>query len=262
MKTKDTSRGLQIPKFGTSGWHIRWNGRYTDPSGWEACGLSYNNPFHDNWSKSFVEPVYEPRDFGFEQLTDFEAIWMQGEKMHEGGGGGGSNSGDGRGNENSTPDDPPGSQKNNTSEKIQNETNKVAEVLTFFGGALKITGETAGELTGVLKIALRICNTYTGIAIGVNAVGNYIRYDNGEISFYSMIARDGMTLIEFGISKAPWGIGIIPSIALTSYDIVGGFEQTLYNDAWVKTQIHNWDQQLYQYRPDPGYQPIYYHHGK
>ena len=36
--------------------------RYTDPSGWEAYGLSHNNPFHDNWSKSFVEPVYEWRD--------------------------------------------------------------------------------------------------------------------------------------------------------------------------------------------------------
>lgn len=37
--------------------------RYVDPSGWEACGLTHSNPFHDNWSKSFVEPAYEPRDF-------------------------------------------------------------------------------------------------------------------------------------------------------------------------------------------------------
>ena len=37
--------------------------KYVDPSGWEACGLTHSNPFHDNWSKSFVEPAYEPRDF-------------------------------------------------------------------------------------------------------------------------------------------------------------------------------------------------------
>ena len=59
--------------------------RYTDPSGWEACGLSHNNPFHDNWSRSFVEPVYEPRDLGIEQLTDYDAIWMKGEELHGGG---------------------------------------------------------------------------------------------------------------------------------------------------------------------------------
>jgi len=42
----------------------------------------------------------------------------------------------------------------------------------------------------------------------------------------------------------------------------GVVEQELSYDAWVKTQIHYWNQQLYQYRPDPGYQPIYYRHGK
>ena len=236
--------------------------KYTDPSGWRMQGdMNHGNSFNENWGQNYGEKIYTATEV--RQMLWAMGIpigtWMAGNEMQESC----SNSGDGGvRNEYSAPDDPPGSQKNNTSEKIQNETNKGAEVFTFFGGALKITSETAGELTGVLKLASRICNTYTGIAIGVNAVENYVRYDSGEISFYSMIARDGMTLIEFGISKVPWGIGIIPSIALTSYDIVGGFEQTLYNDAWAKTQVHNWDQQLYQYRPDPRYQPIYYHHGK
>ena len=260
--------------------------KYTDPSGWVMVGgMTPSNPFHDNWGQNFGEKIYTSTEVR-QMLWTMDisiGIWMVGNEM-KGGGGGCSNSGDGgessnikggqtnntSGNESqkvstvepSTPDDPPGGKKRNTAEKIENETNKGAAGLTLFGGALKITGETAGELTGVLKLASRICNTYTGIAIGVNAIGNYVRYDSGEISFYSMFARDGMTLIEFGISKAPWGIGIIPSIALTAYDIGGGFEQTLYNDAWVKTQIHYWNQQLYQYRPDPGYQPIYYRHGK
>ena len=60
--------------------------RYTDPSGWRLCGPMPGNPFHDNWSRSFVEPVYEPRDLGIEQLTDYEAIWMRGEELHGGGG--------------------------------------------------------------------------------------------------------------------------------------------------------------------------------
>lgn len=61
---------------------------YTDPSGWLPLGPMPGNPFHDNWSKSFVEPVYEPRDLGKEQLTDYDAIWMQGDEVHGGGGGG------------------------------------------------------------------------------------------------------------------------------------------------------------------------------
>ncbi|MBR6441339.1 MAG: hypothetical protein IKS44_04750, partial [Bacteroidales bacterium] len=160
------------------------------------------------------------------------------------------------------PDDPPRQNKNNTAEKIQNATNKSGAGLTLVGGALKMTGETTGGLTGLLKLSSRICNTFTGIAIGTNFVINGKSYYNGEIDLYSMFTRDAMTMVEFGISKIPYGIGVIPSIALTAYDIGGGFEQTLYNSAWAKTQIYNLDQHLYQYRPDPGYQPVYYRHGK
>ena len=63
--------------------------RYTDPSGWLPLGPMPGNPFHDNWSRSFVEPVYEPRDLGMEQLHDYDnmGVWMQGEEMHGGGSG-------------------------------------------------------------------------------------------------------------------------------------------------------------------------------
>lgn len=38
--------------------------RYTDPSGWQKQGgRSSYNPFHENWSKVYAPPVYEPRDF-------------------------------------------------------------------------------------------------------------------------------------------------------------------------------------------------------
>ena len=37
--------------------------RYTDPSGWKKQGREPGNPFHENWSRSYVEPVHEPRDY-------------------------------------------------------------------------------------------------------------------------------------------------------------------------------------------------------
>ncbi len=38
--------------------------RYTDPTGWQKQGgMKPTNPFHDNWSNMYAQPVYEPRDF-------------------------------------------------------------------------------------------------------------------------------------------------------------------------------------------------------
>jgi len=160
------------------------------------------------------------------------------------------------------PDDPPGKQKNKTAEKTQNATNTIGTVFTLFGGALIITSEATGGLEGILEMCEGVVGKLTVLGIGINAGINGYRYYKGDITLYSMFARDAMTLIEIGVSRVSLGIGVIPSIALTAYDIEGGFEQTLYDEAWVKTQIRNWDQHLYQYRPDPGYQPIYYRHGK
>ena len=111
-----------------------------------------------------------------------------------------------------------------------------------------------GGLTGLFKLASKICTTYTGIAIGTNFVINGMKYNSGEIDLYSMLARDGMTLIEFGISKIPYGIGVVPSIALTAYDIGGGFEQTFYDQAWTR--------EFFRPNYDIHKTPIYYRHGK
>lgn len=159
------------------------------------------------------------------------------------------------------PDDPPDS-KNNKVEKTQNTTNKIGTVGTLFNGALKITKEATGGLNGFFKTFARTCNTLTCAAIVSNGVINWMKYRNGEIDLYSMCARDGMTLLEFVTSIIPFGIGTVPSIALTAYDIEGGFEQTLYNSEWMETQLFRLDQHLNQYKADPGYQPIYYRHGK
>ena len=159
------------------------------------------------------------------------------------------------------PDDPPDSKKNKV-EKTQNTTNKIGTVGTLFNGALKITKEATGGLNGFFKTFARTCNTLTGAAIVSNGVINWMKYRNGEIDLYSMCARDGMTLLEFATSIIPFGIGTVPSITLTAYDIEGGFEQTLYNSEWMETQLFRLDQHLYQYKADPGYQPIYYRHGK
>ena len=260
--------------------------KYIDPSGWTVIGggMGSHTTGAAEWGTNYA-PVYEPRDFGLLELTvnAEPTIYHRGNEL-KGGGGGCSNSGDGgessnikggqtnntSGNESqkvstvepSTPDDPPGGKNDNGIKKNQDDINKTGILLTIFGGAAKIADEATIGASALLQTTFEVSGAITGIAIIVNARINYFRYRNGEISYYSMFARDGVTLIEAAIARAPYGIGVIPSIALTAYDIGGGFEQTLYNDAWVKTQIHYWNQQLYQYRPDPGYQPIYYRHGK
>ena len=160
------------------------------------------------------------------------------------------------------PDDPPGSKKNNTVEETQNEINKTGVGLTLIGGAAKIANEATIGKSALLGISSGVGEALTGLAILVNARINYVKYRSGEIDFYSMCARDGMTIVEAAIAKIPFGLGVVPSVTLTSYDIEGGFEQTLYNRAWVKAQVINLDQHLNQYKVDPRYQPIYYHHGK
>ena len=38
--------------------------KYTDPSGWVLVGgTTPRNAFHDNWSNTYAQPVFEPRDF-------------------------------------------------------------------------------------------------------------------------------------------------------------------------------------------------------
>ena len=137
--------------------------RYTDPSGWLPLGPMPGNPFHNNWSRSFVEPVYEPRDLGIEQLTDYEAIWMRGEELHGGGGDRGgdcSNGGDGSGNETySTPDDPPGSGSANNNSK-----NKcINEFLTNMGEA---GGGVATAVDGAASKATMETLSLTSKALG------------------------------------------------------------------------------------------------
>ena len=61
--------------------------KYVDPTGWEACGLTYNNPFHENWSRSFVEPAYEPRDFQSAYYLNNLAFYGNLEGVNTGGSG-------------------------------------------------------------------------------------------------------------------------------------------------------------------------------
>ena len=134
--------------------------RYTDPTGWLPHGPMLGNSRHDDWGQSHVEPVYEPRDFGVEQLTDFEAIWMRGDELHGGGGDGCSNSGDGSGNGNySTPDDPPGSGSANNNSK-----NKcINEFLTNMGEA---GGGVATAVDGAASKATMETLSLTSKALG------------------------------------------------------------------------------------------------
>lgn len=228
--------------------------KYTDPSGWQLIGgTNSGNSFNENWGQNYGEKIYTATEV--RQMLWSMGIpigtWMAGEEMRESC----NNSGDGGvRNEYSAPDDPPEKQKNNNAETIQNTTTEAGAVLTFIGKAAKLSDEATTGASAILQTAFGVCESITGISIVINSGINFYRYVNGDITFYSMCARDVMTIGEAAIAKIPFGIGVLPSIALTAYDIEGGFEQTLYNDAWIKefmTQKHDFQQT-----------PIYYHHGK
>ena len=124
---------------------------------------------------------------------------------------------------------------------------------TMVGRAAKLTGVTAGGAKAIETIGT-VSSVVGGTAIVINVGVNYYRYRNDEITLYSMFARDFMTLVETGIAQLPYGIGIVPSIALTAYDIGGGFEHTFYNQEWTREF----------FSPNYDFQqgPIYYRHGK
>ena len=129
----------------------------------------------------------------------------------------------------------------------------VSSTATLVGGAAKITGVTAGVSNAIATIGT--VSSVVGVtAIVTNTGVNYYRYRNGDITLYSMFARDVMALVETGLALLPYGIGIVPSIALTAYDLEGGFEHTFYNQDWTREFFSpNYDLQQ---------SPIYYRHGK
>ena len=227
--------------------------RYTDPSGWLPLGPMPGNPRHDDWGQSHVEPVYEPRVLGIEQLTDFEAIWMRGDELHGGGGDGGggcSNSGDCGGNENSTPDDPPGSKKSNVQqlkERAGNAPAVISTEATMAEKAANLTEWMLGESAG-LETILEYTSKIGKWCLGINIFINYARVYNKEISWQSATMRSIVSIGEYGSFSIPL-IGPLVGGGLLYCDFTGRFENNLYNDAWLK--------QKYQYiRYD--YMPTYY----
>lgn len=307
--------------------------RFTDPSGWQMIGGNKpRNPFHDDWSVSHVQPVFEPSDFRnayhmvnqaflggssmygspygdyFQSGADFykgespSVVWFSGSLAGnyvlnpstfnrrelvdlgvrdftysawwaESGYGGyqmnltydfGTYSyGDDnyyygyKGYLGAIVGGKDLSRKNYSDLGVLGEMINVGGyaggTATLVGGAAKITGVAAGVSKAIETIGT-VCSVVGGTALVINAGVNYHRYRNGDITLYSMLARDFMTLVETGIAQLPYGIGIVPSIALTAYDIGGGFEHTFYNQEWTREFFSpNYDFQQV---------PIYYRHGK
>ena len=52
--------------------------RFTDPTGWQMIGGNRpRNPFHDDWSVSHVQPVFEPSDFRNAYHLVNQAFWSE-----------------------------------------------------------------------------------------------------------------------------------------------------------------------------------------
>ncbi len=125
---------------------------------------------------------------------------------------------------------------------------------TIIGEAAKMANEVTASTSVMLKTMGKVGKIFGGLSIAINGSVNAIQYQRNEITLYSMCARDVMTLAETGISCLPYGIGVIPSIALTAFDIEGGFDQTLYSETWTK--------EFFRPRYDYYQIPNYYRHGK
>lgn len=130
----------------------------------------------------------------------------------------------------------------------------LGNIVSLVGGAAKAANDAVAGFSNTLKTIGIIGETLGGIAIVTNATTNYYLYKYGETSLYSMFAKDFMTFAEFGIAHLPYGIGVVPSIILTTYDIGGGFEQTIYNKEWATEFFHP----KYEFQQIT----IYYRHGK
>ncbi len=183
-----------------------------------------------------MEPVYEPRDLGIEQLTDYEAIWMRGEELHGGGGDRGgdcSNGGDGSGNETySTPDDPPGGD-NEVHKEQKNNQNKLGVVVgTGEAGLIETASWTTIKM---LKLDLEKPATFgtkmlknikgvsgaLGIAGGlVSGYMDFQAYQSGSMTFNEFLSRSGVTLLEVGVSFVCPPAGFV----LSTVDVCGGLD--------------------------------------
>ena len=106
-------------------------------------------------------------------------------------------------------------------------------IITLIGGAAKGTA-LAYRVPGqpIPKSPFTKISTFGsvigGVAVMVNARNNYNLVKAGQMSAQEGMIRSAVSLVEFGVTFIPY-IGPILSIAITAYDINGGFDNNLYS---------------------------------
>lgn len=166
------------------------------------------------------------------------------------------------------PVDPPGSKKNNAQqikERAQNAPTIVGAEATIVEKAAKLTWLMEGESAGLTKI-MNVTSKVSRAGLIINTVINAERAYNGELSWQSFTMRTIVSSVEYGCFKIPHIAATMAGAGLLYYDFTGGFENTLYNDAWLHENISPYVTLIQQYlKPnysEYGQTPIYYRHGK
>ena len=244
--------------------------KYTDPSGWVMVGgMTPSNPFHDTWEQNFGEKIYTSTEVRQMLWTMDISIgtWMVGNEM-KGGGGGCSNSGESKGNTNTTPDDPPGSKQNTTQqlkERAKDASSIVGTDATIVEKAAKLTWFMEGGSAGLSKI-IRVTSKVSTAGLVINIIIDAERAYDEEISWQSFTMRTMVNGVEYTCFKIPHVVATSIGIGLLLYDITGGFENNLYNDAWLHEHVAPYvapiRNNLTPNYSEYGQMPIYYRHGK
>ena len=242
--------------------------KYTDPSGWVMQGgMNPSNPFHDNWGQNFGEKVYTSAEVRQMLWTTGISIgiWMVGNEMH--GSRGGDENQEVCSVEYSTPDDPPGSKTSNAQqlkERAKDAPTVVGAEATIVEKAAKLTWTLESEIADLEKV-LNYTDKVGRWALGINILINFERAYKEEISWQSFTMRTLVSGVEYASFNIPFA-GLLVGGGLVYYDFTGGFENTLYNDAWLHDHVSPYVVPIQQYLT-PNYSrygqtTIYYRHGK
>ena len=132
------------------------------------------------------------------------------------------------------PDDPPGSKKNNAQQlkgRAQNASTVVGAEATMVEKAAELTNFALA--TKEMKPIIKYAKLAGKLCIGVDICTNLIKAYKGEISLDVALSKITMTIVEYGSFEIPI-VGPAIGAGLIYSDVTGKFDNTLYNDAWLK----------------------------
>ena len=106
-------------------------------------------------------------------------------------------------------------------------------------GAVKTTEgvKKLSQIPGKVGKIARCTNVLGYVGPAFNLVYNFKQMRNGQMTSNEFLIRSAVSIVEIGLANVPIPIigqaCMIASIALTAYDVSGGFDNTLYNQSWI-----------------------------